>query len=143
MLQDQEAYDYYETLKELSGSESVFSQNQPGFINGNLFSMDDPNEKVIGNFNLGKVSSKRIYFNFTDFFDLTEKPNAGRYCEITRPDRIMDIMAFISNNQLKFYGDASNLAPNDEGKGPYRLINTPCMDCTVFGTNVKPEFWID
>ncbi|MCB7480432.1 DUF4249 domain-containing protein [Christiangramia sediminis] len=139
----QETYEYYETLKELSGSESIFSQNQPGFINGNISSVEDSNEKVIGNFNLGKASSKRIFFNFKDFFNFSDNPNAGRSCEVTRPERFLDIVAFISTNQMKFYGEADGIPPNEEGAGPYRLVRTICMDCTVLGTNVKPEFWVD
>jgi len=47
-VQSLEAYTFYKTLNDLSGSESLFSQNQPGFISGNLYSDDNPNEKVIG-----------------------------------------------------------------------------------------------
>ncbi|MCB7480431.1 DUF4249 domain-containing protein [Christiangramia sediminis] len=138
----QKAYDYYETLKELSGSESVFSQNQPGFINGNISSVEDSNEKVVGNFNLGKVSSKRIFFNYTDFFSLNEKPDPLRFCEITRPEYRV-LIEFIRNNQVKFYDETYGAPPDEEGEGPYRVVPTFCMDCTVLGTNVKPNFWID
>jgi len=138
----QQAYDYYETLKELSGSESIFSQNQPGFIKGNIFSEEDPNEKVIGNFNLGKVSSKRIFFNFTDFFSLNEKPDGTVVCDIIRP-RLLTLTNLIRENQVKFYGEAFGAPPNEEGEGPYRVVQNYCIDCTVVGTNIKPEFWID
>ncbi|NJW55132.1 DUF4249 family protein, partial [Salinimicrobium oceani] len=47
-----EAYSYYSTLKKISGSESLLSQNQPGFVNGNLFSVNNEDEKVIGFFTL-------------------------------------------------------------------------------------------
>jgi len=139
---NQDAYDYYETLKELSGSESIFSQNQPGFIRGNIVSLEDPDEKVIGNFNLGKVSSKRIFFNFTDFFNLAEKPDATRFCEITRP-KVLALTNLVIENQVKFYAETFGAVADEEGEGPYRVVPRLCIDCTVFGTNIKPEFWIE
>ena len=138
----QEAYDYYETLKELSGSESVFSQNQPGFIKGNIYSIDDSNEKVIGNFNLAKSSSKRIFFNFTDFFSLNEKPDPTRFCDITRPE-YRNLVQLVINDQVKFYDETYGAPPNEEGEGPFRVLPTYCIDCTVLGASEKPEFWIE
>ena len=61
-----ESYTYYRILQELSQSGEVLSPNQPGFIAGNLFSVDNPNEKVVGYFNVSSVSEKRIFFNYTD-----------------------------------------------------------------------------
>ena len=43
-----EAHAYYETLSEFSGSESIFSENQPGFLSGNIVSESNPEEKVVG-----------------------------------------------------------------------------------------------
>jgi hypothetical protein len=55
-------------LKELSGSDGILSQNQPGFFFGNIKSVENPNEKVIGYFEVSSVSSQRIFFNYEDVF---------------------------------------------------------------------------
>ena len=44
------AYNYYETLRKISGSGSILTPIQPGFVAGNLKSVDNANEKVIGGF---------------------------------------------------------------------------------------------
>ena len=45
-VQSREAQEYYEKLKLFSASESLLSENQPGFFEGNVFSLDKSNEKV-------------------------------------------------------------------------------------------------
>lgn len=141
-----EAYEFYETLKELSGSESLFSQNQPGFINGNVFSVDNANEKVIGYFSVSAVDSKRFFFSFEDFFDYSERPPVAFDCTISRPeyptpppDRLTSL---IQSGSAQLIGRAEN-EPSDEGIGPYRIAAITCIDCTLFGTNEVPEFWIE
>lgn len=67
-VQNLAAYTYYQTLKKLSGSESILSQNQPGFFSGNIKSTQNPSEKVIGFFDVSSVSSQRIFFNYSDIF---------------------------------------------------------------------------
>ncbi|WP_026839688.1 DUF4249 domain-containing protein [Gillisia sp. JM1] len=137
-----EAYEFYEILKELSGSESLFSQNQPGFINGNLFSLDNPNEKVLGYFSVSAVDSKRLFFSFTDFFDLLEFPRSKFDCSITRPDAFA-LLGLIESGIVQYYGDAGLGSPSDEGEGPYRVANIICIDCRILGTTEVPEFWIE
>ncbi|MEZ0131763.1 DUF4249 family protein, partial [Flavobacterium sp. LBUM151] len=63
-VQNLESYTFYKILKSLSTSTSLFSQVQPGFNYGNLKSANDPNEKIVGYFEVSSVSSKRIFFNF-------------------------------------------------------------------------------
>jgi len=76
-VQNFAAHTFYQTLKDISGSESILSQTQPGFFAGNIKSDDNPNEKVIGFFDVSSVSNKRIFFNFSDllFSDLIKDSN--------------------------------------------------------------------
>lgn len=67
-VQNLAAYTFYKTLRELSTSESILSPKQPGFFYGNMKSVENPNEKVIGFFEVSAVSSDRIYFNYKDLF---------------------------------------------------------------------------
>jgi hypothetical protein len=50
------SYSYYKVLRDISGSGSVLSPNQPGFIYGNIKNISDSNEKVIGYFEVSSVS---------------------------------------------------------------------------------------
>ncbi len=148
-IQSLEAYTYYKTVKKLSGSGNVFSQNQPGFISGNIFSVDDRNEKVIGFFELSSVSSKRLFFNYTDLFPNESAPPYFEDCTIFATGvgsppppkgEENNLTYVISSGQAKYY--SKNLDP-EEGEGPYDLVRRACGDCTVLGSNIKPDFWGD
>ena len=68
-VQNLASYTFYKTLKEISGTGgNILSQNQPGFFYGNVKSASNPDKKVIGFFDVSSVSSKRIFFNYTDLY---------------------------------------------------------------------------
>ena len=77
-VQSLAAHTYYETLKEISDNGSILSQTQPGFFRGNISSVDNPREKVIGFFEVSSYSEKRIFFNFSDLFPKTPAPEYKR-----------------------------------------------------------------
>ncbi len=130
-----EAYNFYETLKDFSESGSIFSENQPGFIYGNIVSEDDPEEKVIGFFDVSMVFSKRVYFNFYDFY-LGEMRSYPSSCLITSPPE-SSLWSLMNSGTVKF----QNENEGGEGDGPYYLVPLICGDCTVLGTNIVPDFW--
>ena len=145
-VQTFEAYSYFETLKKLSSSENVFNQSQPGFINGNIISETDINEKVIGFFEVSSVSDKRIFFNFKDIFPNkdTEYPYS---CDFAAPI-IFDsftgespLVDLIKDNTYTYYKVNDTGLP--EFEGDYLMVPKVCGDCTVLGSNIKPSFWVD
>ncbi len=145
-VQSIEAHTYYKTLNKLSGSDNVFSQNQPGFLSGNIFEVDNPNEKVIGIFEVSSVSSKRIFLNYSDFFAGEKLPPYFVECQLSAPKTTQvfgvtdapDFYIYIMQGTIKYVN--RNLDP-DEGEGPYIAVTTECGDCTKLGSNIKPDFW--
>ncbi len=147
-----EAYTYYKTLNKLSGSESVFSQNQPGFLNGNIFSVDNPDEKVVGFFEVASVSiSQRLFFDFQDFFSYGDIPPYFTDCDGMAtpsigalPGESSLLVELLNSGTVKYFGPNPNYPnPLDETEGPYLLVKAQCGDCTRIGSNVKPDFWIE
>ena len=129
------AFNYYETLKNLSENESIFSQYQPGFLNGNIKSLDDNNEKVLGYFTTASTDSKRLFFSYTDYYDSgNTRPSHTGDCEEFAPADSL-LRELIENNQVRFY--------QEDPPFVYQIIRRGCVDCTVYGSNEKPEFWID
>ena len=130
----QAAYTFYETLRNFSGNESIFSENQPGFFAGNIISETDGNEKVVGFFDVSSVSSKRIYFNHKEIFPELPFPVFRANCtpEAPRFDVLIDQ---IRSGSVKYVSDS------DEGEGPYNVVPDFCGDCTVLGSNEVPDFW--
>lgn len=139
-----ESYTFYKTLKELSGSGSILSQNQPGFFSGNLKSISNPNEKVIGFFDVSSVSTQRIFFNFDEIFPNDTFPDYFEdctlvdfnYCFLPPPNDCdgYALNSYVINNQYTF------IAHNDE---LYTYVLSACGDCTTFSSNIRPTFWID
>lgn len=140
----EEAFAYYETLKKFSGSDNLFSQNQPGFINGNVFSVDNPAEKVVGFFGVSATDSKRIFFNHEDFYDDSEFTDGFVDCFIARPSASWPPLREalgekLNRGDVKYLGET--MVPGDPGEGPYRVVKAACVDCTLLGTSEVPEFW--
>ncbi|MGD1946934.1 MAG: DUF4249 domain-containing protein, partial [Croceivirga sp.] len=73
-VQRSEAYGFYETLKELSQSDEVFSQVQPGPLEANIKRVDGTDEMVLGYVDITSVSERRIYLEYADFFPGEELP---------------------------------------------------------------------
>ena len=132
-----DAYNYYKILEELSGSENIFSQTQPGFLEGNITNITNPNEKTIGFFNVSSVTKKRIYFNYEDFYDpegIRPRFVPFALCEETLPG-IDNLIEQIERNAVRWAG----VLPG----GGILVVPARCVDCTFFGTNEKPDFWED
>lgn len=143
-VQSLAAYTFYKTLKELSGSGGILSQNQPGFFYGNMKSKDNPNEKVIGFFEVSSVSSKRIFFNFTDLFPGEPEPPYFVDCS----NKEMKFCFSPIDPECRGYAllsaiDANTLLYNTHTDLLYIMVLPPCGDCTKISSNVRPEFWID
>lgn len=135
-----EAFSYHQTLRDFSQSESLFTQNQLGLINGNISSVSDPDEAVVGLFEVAAVSSERIFFDFEDFYDPNDfRPDAHvEECEAVFPPTATPaekatVMEALAMGRLKYLGF-------DIQRG-HRFARAECVDCTVFGTNVPPDFW--
>ncbi|MFI1771948.1 DUF4249 domain-containing protein [Thalassobellus citreus] len=142
-VQSVEANNFYKILKELSSEESVFVDNQPGFIQGNIFSQQSSTEKVIGFFDVSSVTSKRIYFNYSDFnidypayfFDCDLRTYDYTITGPPEPNqRVFLLQLLFFYPQYKF---VSGYYPE------YTIVNPECGDCTTFSSNIKPTFWED
>lgn len=159
-VQSFEAYKYYETINELSINESLFSENQPGFVVGNISSIENTSEKIIGFFDVSSVVSKRIYFNYEDVN--APKPAYPYDCELRLS---ADGLISYNKNHLKLNyalagGTGSvaivnqraiiyNLLKDGDyykyytGNEVYYIVSPPCGDCTSYSSNIKPDFWED
>ena len=127
---------YLETLKKFSGQESVFSQTQPGFFNGNLYSESDADEKVLGYFEVSSLSTKRIYFNYADLFSGEPLPTIGASCRpyIASSTTQPTLNELLRDNQVRYYS-------NNSSTKEISVVDRVCADCTVLGSSEVPDFW--
>lgn len=145
-----EAHTFYKTLEDFSSSESLFSQIQPGFLKGNIESVNDKNEKVIGFFEISSVSSKRIFFEYKDIF--TDKPSSAKYpfsCSFIAPTDERKVIEILKNNSYTWITDEPELCTNEFcpygeiEEGPNVYVRVACGDCSVFSSSIVPDFWED
>lgn len=145
-VQSPEAFSFYETLRGLSQtSNNVFSEDQPGFLAGNIFSVDNRAENVAGYFEVSAVDEKRIFFNYEDFFPNEELPPYAVGCFAQAPsssgpmgDR--DLTNIVRAGSMRFYGFNPNPTATEGG---ILMVRPECGDCTTLGSNKVPDFWIE
>lgn len=131
-----EAYEYFSRIKSFSSSESLFSQVQAGFIDGNIQAVSNTSEKVVGYFGVATVSTKRIFFNFVDYFQGEPAPDYISECALTAPkcDNLPQVVGFLSYlrpNDGTVYGDLYVMVPRACGYG------------SAVGSLEVPDFWVE
>ncbi|MBD0851388.1 DUF4249 domain-containing protein [Maribacter arenosus] len=145
-VQNPESFAYYETLRGLSKSaENIFSEDQPGFLGGNISATDGSGENVAGFFEVSTVNQKRIFFDYEDFYLEEEKPPHKTACLFAAPTTSgrlgeRELLNAIYEDRLRFYDYNRNPTPAI-GSGPFLMVRPECGDCTVLGSNKVPDFW--
>ncbi len=142
-VQNLAAYTYYKTLRDLSSSGGVLSPKQPGFFYGNIKSVENPTEKVIGFFEVSAVSSERLFFNYSDLFPGEPLPPYYESdCEIRLfQDCLGDPPC--NGTQLRSAILSRYLVHLSSSPPSYSMVKAACGDCTSFSSNIVPPFWID
>ncbi|MFK7812751.1 MAG: DUF4249 domain-containing protein [Maribacter sp.] len=132
-VQSPVAFAYYEALNDLiQSSSNVFSEDQPGFLAGNVFSTDNTNEKVAGFFEVATVDEKRIFFNYEEYYPGEELPPYAQDCVIAVRGDSEELKEVILDGSAVFYDSP-----------PTRTTRRACGDCTVLGSNKLPDFWVE
>lgn len=146
--QSQASYTFYKNLKELGSNDDPLSQKQPGFITGNIISLDNSNEKVLGFFDVSLKAEKRIFFNYEDFS--FAKPSFFYECFVKNLDYDDNTTRDRDPNEreeiyedLMFGGYTIFKRKFGPNINTFELISGICSDCTTFSSNKKPEFWED
>ncbi len=144
-VQSVEAYTFYKIVRELGGIESLLSQSQPGYVAGNMISVADPDEKVLGFIEASSMTEKRIFFNYENFglekppFFVDCEPLLLDYNDNTTLDDDPDERAALYSSLTYFDYEVLGVAQNTI----YRIVQPECSVCTYFSSNVRPDFWED
>lgn len=162
--QSAEAHSFYSTLDDFSSAESIFNTVQPGFLEGNIQSLDGG--KVIGYFELSSYSEQRVFFSYQDLFPGEALPPYLTNCATGAPPLypegfhigpggVLDgvtgsplidaiqagLIAYHAENED--YEDYIEREGRLGGAAPYLTKPLSCVDCTAVGTTARPEFWIE
>ncbi len=126
-----DAFAYWDQMRRQNQEGGGLYEKQPSQIQGNVYNIDDPDEKVLGFFNVSSSTEKRIYVD-----DINEFSFPG-------PDCILDTIKSLKEIPDYMSYPVYMISVSEMGDGPpYGIGSGMCFDCTTGGgTNVKPDFW--
>jgi len=134
------AYDFWKRQEDMSERGGTLFDPIPAAIPGNIYSLSDPDEIVLGLFDASGVSTRRIFIDPQVLPPRVDVPTDFEFCrfQVLQDPSATDINYLLSSGWIYVdeYNDMNHLV--------VRLTNQPsCFDCTRTGTNAKPEFWPD
>jgi len=125
------AYLYWQKMKAQSGNTGGLFETQPSRSKGNISNINNPEEKVLGNFFVSQVQKKRI--TVSEDFDF---PIVGFYCPL-------DTATSLEDFQVDYPYIMYSLSFMGRGP-PYAYSYRECHDCTYRGgVTTKPDYWDD
>jgi hypothetical protein len=137
------AYSYYKQLKDNNESAGTFFDKQKGAIVGNLQAVNDPNQVVLGFFEVSGVTETRRYFSQIEFkgqgFKLADYPNCDPYLDVDTVN-IGDMPRYFSAEGL---GKLISYPLDPPGSGNFVVVSPECADCRYLGIQNPPNWWED
>ncbi|MCK5279600.1 MAG: DUF4249 domain-containing protein [Cyclobacteriaceae bacterium] len=130
----EESYNYWKELQKVTENLGTLFDPQPSIVMGNIYNVNDDKEIVLGYFDASTVKEQRLFIRRSDI-PRTGIPNYYSFCtdSLVRFNRIQEML---DNG----YFLASEIL-NDFGGLEYQFSTRFCIDCTLVGTNVRPDFW--
>ncbi len=124
------SYNYWKELQKSTENLGTLFDPQPSAVVGNIHNTTDDKELVIGYFDASSVEQQRIYINRNDLPGI-DVPNPYIMCtdSIVQANMIPQMMLF------------GYMLINYEFMIGYHMSYPSCIDCTLAGTNKKPDFW--
>jgi len=127
------AYDYWSLMRSNSEESGGLFDKQPSNIEGNIYCLTNPQEKVLGYFGVSAITEKRIF--------VQDVPG------IEFPDDLFCTQTLITDPNVIFESSEGSwpiyLAPSPlDGEEGYYWAAKGCFDCrNEGGSTIKPEFW--
>ena len=134
-------YRYWNQIKKINESQGSLFDIQPGIVVGNIRSVENPTETVLGYFDAGVIKTKRVFFVPHSFAAAGFQPiDYFGVCNSINP-------AFVPFNKIGAYMTVNSVTQSivsagaDEMGSYYVVWPNTCCDCTREGSNVMPDFW--
>jgi len=134
----QEAYQYLQILKKNTENLGSIFDPQPSQLTGNIHSLKNPEELVIGFFSASSVQQKRIFITKYDitnwhFVDSNRECGVMAIGHIPAPDPGFFIYDYSDPDYYPYYFC---------GEACLNIARRECVDCRLRGgVNQKPSYW--
>lgn len=127
---DEKGFKYWSELQKTSETQGTLFDPQPYELRGNISNPADPEEAVLGLFDAGTVSEKRLYISKEELRELNVNyPRDPCRNELDSVKTAEEYYLFTTWGHLLVSID------------PVTMIPPECGDCRYHGTLEKPEFW--
>jgi hypothetical protein len=126
----EEAYKYWNELKDLNENLGTLFDPMPYTIRGNIYNINDRKETVLGYFDAAEVKEKRI------FISQLEIPRMQIFNPYQACSDTLVSFSLVGGMVARGYMLATVIGLSD-----YLLSTSTCIDCRYFGTNTQPDFW--
>jgi hypothetical protein len=148
-----DAYNFWDNLKKNTEQLGGIFDAQPSQINGNIHSITNPLEPVIGYISVGSTTNQRIFIKNQQLPAWLPTPAYNNcvldteyyvYYAPGAKNPVNQVNQYINYNK----GAINPLIPIDAIAPPqhppigYTASSPSCVDCTLRGTNIQPSFWI-
>jgi Domain of unknown function (DUF4249) len=138
---DTAGYNFWFALQKNTEQIGSIFAGQPSIDNGNVESVTHPLETVIGYIGAGFSSTyPRVFINNDELPPTWNAPLDCGYRLITDLDKDTLVRYFVYDN-LEPIADIKDTIINGRTLSGFSAANKYCVDCTFYGTNVKPSFW--
>jgi hypothetical protein len=132
---DSTGYNYWNAMKRNTENIGSIFDPQPNQLRGNIHCTTDTSENVVGYVGAGSTQQKRTFISNSQ---MPSDWNSPSFCFITNvPD---DSIVYYLGGGLGLIPIDTIMSPPDSRFG-YTSSFINCVDCTYYGTNVKPGFW--
>ena len=139
-------YDFWNNLKQVNETGNDIFAKQPYSVISNIHNTKNPNERVLGYFQISAISQKRKYILFRDvaltglhFYSYPCQTQAYSPIDfgIGPPPRTWDdVIWYMTTN-------GSNFTFIEPMGGKLVFTSPECANCELTGTSSKPVFWVD
>ncbi len=132
---NKEGYAYWETLMKNTYETGGLFAPQPSELRGNIYSVTDKDEFVLGYINASSVSKERLFINCREMSifrwpwqDVIDIVGIGRWPQEYR----------YGHRPVNYYRNDDDVTVKDT---VWWTTQPRCVDCRLMGTNNKPSFW--
>ena len=137
----EESFEFWDLLKRSNQEGGGLFDLQVGSISGNVKNVNDENEPVLGIFEAAQLRSIRRQYHPLDFREAGYLRNGQNFVDCADVDPLESETEEIGEFMEEF-GDRYEIGFFVTGGGVF-YIRKDCSNCTFYGTNLKPDYWVD
>lgn len=137
----EESYLFLSNLQKNNETTGSLFDPTPLMIQGNISCSSNPDVPVMGFFQVSAVSTKRLFVDRDDLPKNFYFPTGFESCTVEE----VSVNDYIEIRRQNSSGKIKMDTIFDPMRGTFiRYVNfEACFDCSLTGTKLKPEFWID